>query len=190
MLGEWHVRFPDTEPIAHMLKTAFPSLWVRFHSLPGSKRYPQDRNEYATVLTRLNCILGELVGPESEVVLLTTEYAGDAAPPSARIALGTLDPEAKSWRCIPMHDLDGNFAEPSYWHVFASMWEWRPGVFDPIFRMVADDLVANLMIVDPTCRWILHPYDGGMDVILGSSAARDRLKSLHPEWLSRRADGL
>jgi hypothetical protein len=46
------------------------------------------------------------------------------------------------------------------------------------------------MIVANDCRWLLHPYDGGMDVILESKDARDLLKARHPEWLSARQDGL
>jgi hypothetical protein len=48
---------------------------------------------------------------------------------------------------------DGDFAEPNYWHVFASEWVWRPGVLDSILRLVADDVVRDLMV--------LHPGAGG-----------------------------
>ena len=73
-----------------------------------------------------------------------------------------------------MHELDADFNHPSYWHVFASEREWRPGIFDPLVRLIADDVVANVMIVAPDCGWLLHPYDGGMDVIAESQAERDR----------------
>ena len=88
-----------------------------------------------------------------------------------------------------MHSLDANFSEPSYWHVFASERKWQLGALDPIVRLIADDGLANVMVVSPDCRWLLHPYDGGMDVI-AESAARDRLKMRHEEWLSARTDGL
>jgi hypothetical protein len=74
--------------------------------------------------------------------------------------------------------------------VFASEWEWEPGLFDPVVRLVADDVVRNVMVVPPDCRWLLHPYDGGMDVILDSSEARGRLRAAYRDWLSPRADGL
>ena len=189
MLANWQQRFADCEPIAHRLRTALPARWVRFHSLPGSKRYPEDEGEYNTVLERHNCILGELLGPERRVVLLTTGYSEtpDAVPPYPE--LRTLDPDAKPWRSVPMHDLEGS-ADPCFWHVFASEWEWQPGLFDPIVRPVADDVVRNVMVVAPDCRWLLHPYDGGMDVILDSPADRGRFRSSHRDWLSSRPDGL
>ncbi len=89
-----------------------------------------------------------------------------------------------------MHELNGDFADPSFWHVFASSCEWQPGLFDPILRLVADDVLANVIFVNPDCRWLLHPYDGGIDVIAESSSARDRIKARHADWLSLRADGL
>ena len=35
--------------------------WVRFHSLPGSKRYAENEAEYACVLSRHNVVIGELL---------------------------------------------------------------------------------------------------------------------------------
>ena len=190
MLDEWYIQFPDCEPVAHRLRIAFPSRWVRFHSLPKSTRYPENWNEYAEVLGRQNRILDGLVGPEASVVLLTTEYSGSAVAPSARPEFRTLDPDAKPWQIVPMHDLDEDLAEPSYWHVFASEWAWRPGVLDSILKLVADDVVANVMVLHPGCGWLFHPYDGGMDVILETPAARDRVRSSYADWLSPRSDGL
>lgn len=35
--------------------------WVRFHSLPGSQRYPGSADEYAEILDRHVTVLGELL---------------------------------------------------------------------------------------------------------------------------------
>jgi hypothetical protein len=190
MLNRWQQQFPGCEPVAHRLKEAFPDRWVRFHSLPESKRYPEDESEYATVLYRHNCILGELIGPERGVILLTTGYSDSTEPVRPQPEPLPSDPDAVLWRSVPLHELDGDFAEPNYWHVFASVREWRPGLFDQVVRSVADDVMANVMVVDPNCQWLLHPYDGGMDVIAESSTARNHLKSRHADWLSPYTSGL
>jgi len=189
MLSQWQDRFPASEPIAHRLKTTFSKRWVRFHSLPGSKRYPEGEDEYATVMDRHNRILGDLLGTGQAVVLLTTGYSDTPTPAPPPPELRLLDPQARHWRGVPLHEQDG-FTEPSYWHVFASEWAWEPGLFDPVVRLVADDVVCNVMVVPPDCRWLLHPYDGGMDVIAESPEARGRLRAAHRDWLSPRADGL
>jgi hypothetical protein len=190
MLSQWQDHFPDGEPVAHRLREAFPDRWVRFHSLPGSKRYPEEEGEYLTVLYRHNHILNQLVGSERKVVLLTTGYSGSGEPARLQPELLSLDPNALFWRSIPMHEFGAEFAELTYWHVYASVQTWEPGVFDPVVRLVADDVLSNVMVVAPDCRWLLHPYDGGMDVITESSVARDRLKSSNSEWLSSHPSGM
>jgi hypothetical protein len=190
MLTGWQRWFPNCAPIAHRLRIAFADRWVRFHSLPESKRYPEDEPEYVTILERHNRILGELTRPGQRVVLLSTGYSESPEPIRSEPQWQVLDPEAVPWHSVVMDEGDANFAKPSYWHVFASEREWWPGTFDPLVRMVADSVLANVMVVSSDCRWLLHPYDGGMDVIAESPAVRDRLKANHTEWLSARADGL
>jgi hypothetical protein len=190
MLTEWDRWFPGSEPIAHELKWAVPERWVRFHSLPGSKRYPEDEDEYAMVLERHNTILGELTRPGTEVVLLTTGYSETPLPIRSYDELLSLDPEASPWRTVAMHERDSNWSDTTYWHIDASRSDWQPGRFDPLVRLIADDVIANVMIVAPDCRWLLHPYDGGMDLIVESSAERDRLKDKYSGWLSNSPGGL
>ncbi|WP_148591585.1 DUF3885 domain-containing protein [Aquisphaera giovannonii] len=172
------------------MKFAFPERWVRFHSLPGSKRYPEDESEYAIALGRQNRVLDELIGRGGRVVLLTTEYSDSEASPSDRPATGEVDPLGRPWQSFLMHETDQDPTGPTFWHIFASEWMWSPGILDPILRLVADDVIRNVMIVHPECAWLFHPYDGGMDLILESSAVRDLIRASHPDWLSSRPDGL
>jgi hypothetical protein len=169
---------------------AFPERWVRFHSLPGSKRYPEDDAEYAEVLARHNAILGELASSGAQVVLVTTGYSSSPVPSRSYPEVVAFDPGASPWRTVAMHRVEEDFDKPRYWHLFASAWEWRPGAFDPLVRLVADDVVANVLVVAPDCRWVLHPYDGGMDVIAESPESRRLLRAKYAAWLSARADGL
>ncbi len=190
MLDKWHEQFPNCEPIGYKLRDSFRERWVRFHSLPESKRYPEDASEYQMLSQRHSCILSELCGTERSVVLLTTGYSETPQPVRTYPELDTFDPNAIPWRSVAMHRASEEFTDPSYWHLFASEWEWRAGLFDPLIRLVADDAVANVMIVHPDCRWLLHPYDGGMDVIAESSAKRDQLRAAHRDWLSSLESGL
>jgi hypothetical protein len=40
------------------------------------------------------------------------------------------------------------------------------------------------MIAALDCRWVLHPYDGGMDLLVESKAERDSLAGRYAEWLA------
>jgi hypothetical protein len=191
MLDNWDRAFPDCPPVGFLLRDAFRSRWVRFHSLPESKRYPEDEAEYQILLERHNTVLGELVGQSPRVVLVTTGYSETPEPVRTYAELEELDPDAKPWRTIVMHTAAPDYYDaPAYWHLFASECEWRPGLFDPLIRLVATDAVADVLIVEPECRWVLHPYDGGMDVIAESPAVRARLRSAHKDWLSIHPSGL
>lgn len=187
ILPDWQRCFPDCEPIGYRLREAFPRRWVRFHSLPGSKRYAENEAETATLLDRHNRILGELAQPGQEVVLLITGWSESPDPAEVQPEVQALDPAAAPWRTFVDDEEDDG--SPYYGHVFASRQQWQPGVFDPVIRLAADDELSNALIVAPDCRWLLHPYDGGMDVIAASALARDRLKARHRKWLSARRDG-
>ncbi len=189
MLANWDEYFPECEPVAHLLRERFRSRWVRFHSLPESKRYPENEVEMQTVLARHNAVLWELIERESRVVLLTTRYSESTENAPRHPEVLTFDATAVPWQVVPMHQIEGDDVQ-NFWHVSASLWEWQLGTFDPLVRLVADDKIANVMMVHPECRWMLHPYDGGMDVILESDDARQRLKLFHRAWLSDHPDGL
>lgn len=189
ILTRWQQCFPGCEPLAHQLKFTFPDRWLRFYSLPDSKRYPENEEEYVGLLQRFNSVLGELADDGETIVLLTTGYSGTTEPIRSDPELLELDPDARPWRSVAMHLIETSFSDPTYWHVFASDRRWRLGLFDSLVRKVADDILVNVMLVAPDCSWLLHPYDGGMDVILESSAARDKLRTRFPQWLSPRADG-
>jgi hypothetical protein len=161
MLTDWEEWFPNCEPVAHHLSVVFPQRWVRFHSLPGSNRYPENPTEYATLLERHNRILSELARPDEVLVLLTTGWSETAVPIRLQHELLELDPRAEPWRTVAMHEQPDNFPE-----------------------LIAADLVRNVMIVAADCRWLAHPYDGGMDLIVESPVARNSLADRHPRWLA------
>jgi hypothetical protein len=189
MLAQWDLNFPGCEPVAHWLREVFPNHWVRFHSLPGSKRYPENEDEYRTVIDRQHCVINELLGLGRKLVLLTTEYSQNPSAVHPDVEWVSLNPGAKLWRSVPMHPHDGSI-DLNYWHVFASEWDWPASPLDQLLRLVADDIVRNVMLVACDCRWVAHPYDGGLDVVMESEAGRNKLRSAHPAWLSARSDGL
>lgn len=86
----WQRRWADCPPVAHQLRGPYREVWVRFHSLPESKRYAQDDHEYAIVLDRYNT-----PGPVQPAGLRTQMHIA-AIPAKARkcSALRSLGPVA------------------------------------------------------------------------------------------------
>lgn len=186
----WVSQYPETEPIPYLLRDVYRSRWVRFHSLPESKRYAESDSEHRTILDRHNQILQALATPNETLAFTSTGYSETATAVRDHPNLNELDPSAEHWHTIAKHEIDSDFDYPSYWHIFMAKYNWVPSVFDSILRLVADDVVANTMILSTENHWVYHPYDGGADVILNTADRRDELKAQFASWLSSSSDGL
>ncbi|MEU0334737.1 hypothetical protein [Streptomyces sp. NPDC006193] len=163
--------------------------WVRFHSLPGSKRYPQSEDEYATVLERHNTILDELF-TELEVFVVTMDWSctptGPAGFPTPR---EELHPDSALWWIeSDQDDPDPEFH--THTRLYADRRRWRHGCVDGLLRAITDEALVEVFITDTGLQRIYHPYDGGADVILTTAAERDALRNRHAAWLSSHPAGL
>ncbi|MET9862695.1 hypothetical protein ABZY93_26010 [Streptomyces smyrnaeus] len=177
----WQQRWPECDPVGHRLRGAYPEVWVRFHSLPKSKRYPENDGEYAVVLERYNTVLDELFADEDVYVVRPVWTAEPGVPAHA--------PGAGYWRTLPtVEDPDPEYA--TYSHLFVGRRPWRLGCIDGLLRAVADDEVAGVLVTDVRMERIHHPYDGGADVFVRTPAERDRLRNRHAGWLSSHPAGL
>ncbi|MDD2892642.1 MAG: hypothetical protein PHF20_01815 [Halothiobacillaceae bacterium] len=194
----WDTIFPSTQPIGYLFRELYPERWVRFHSLPESKRYAENRAEYAEIFSRQNQILSELIH-DPEIILLTTTPSISASPHritgdgrGRRVKkLARFDPHAKFWRTVAMHELeDKDEAWVYYYHIFASRCTFAKGSLDRILALVADFVEENVFILSLNESWLFLPYDGGVDVILPSPWERDRLKEKYKAWLSTESSGL
>lgn len=179
----WMSTYGNTTPIR--LRDKFNDRWVRFHSLPDSKRYADSEAEYLILLKRYNSILAALAENRESLLLLTAGYSETSMPVREDPHLAAFDPRANHWWSIAPDD-DAS----CYRHLFVSEWTWEPNIFDPLLRLVADDTVSDVHLVNLSSNWVLHPYDGGTDVILASINERDRLSQKFCPWLSQHEDGL
>jgi hypothetical protein len=179
----WREQFRDISPIAYELKRLCSDRWVRFHSLPESKRYAETPEEHRVILERYNAVIEGLNVSGSNLFLITSQWGDSDAPDKDRNELNILDPDALFWRSLPLHELTKS-DDQIFLHLFVSLREWRKGIFDSILGLVADDKLASIMIVNILDKWVYYPYDGGADIILKSTLDRDNLKQKYFMWLS------
>ena len=183
----WDRRWPSVAGDIQM-RYAYPDRWVRFHSLPGSKRYPDDEAEYAIVLERHHALLVELGPDDEELYVVTREWNGDSEPVARMARLREVDPDAQHWNsCV--HD-DEFPDDILYEHEYVSRGPRSRQALDPLLRQVADEVIAGVILMPLDLRWLYHPYDGGGDVFAPSAAIRDALKAAHPDWLSTHPSGM
>ncbi len=175
----------------HNLKHQFKDRRVRFHSLPDSKRFAESESDYKTIMHRHHAVLNELGCTHNDLYLVIPEYSASVTPQSPEKKLAELDLETTPWKTAAMCEHDQvKDEEPYYIHFHAVRINYPDLRWDTVFKMVADDEVAHVMIICPAGNWVFHPYDGGADVILKDGGTRDLLKNKYRDWLSARSDGL
>lgn len=169
------------------MRHVHPDRWVRFHSLPGSKRYPESDDEYAIMLDRHHTVLNELGPSDPELYVITREWNGDSEPLARMPQLRQVDPDARHWGS---HVHDDDFPDCIvYEHEYVSIRPRTRQALDPLLRLVADEVIAGVTLAPLDLRWLYHPYDGGGDVF-APSASVTALKAAHPDWLSTHPSGM
>lgn len=182
MTEVWKHNWPDADPIGHRLRDPYRERWVRFHSLPESKRYADSAEEYAEIVRRHRTVLAELPGdgaPEHLVVIAEDWGSQDLAAGSSKKHV----PGAWPWQRVEADDLDLGFA---YLWVRTGLTDSQ---LDALLTAAADDQ-AHVILADPDLTWLFCPYDGGADVFLPDTPTRDAIRDRHTDWLSAHPSGL
>lgn len=178
LTANWNARWPQTPPIAFLLRGVHPDLWVRFHSLPGSKRYAETDAERRIVLARHHAVL-EALAPSSQCFVIATQFATDPSGTDSALVAST------HWQTI---DAGEHFEEPA--QLYVTSLPYPSAELDDVLMACADWRLADVIVSPHDLRWLYHPYDGGADVIAPSTAERDQLKARFESWLSTHPAGL
>lgn len=181
-LRQWlRDRFGTTPPLGDCLRRKHASRWLRLHSLPGSKRYAENEDERLEVRRRAWAAASEIL-PTGDTVWLVT---------------GRFDDEAHTLRlpeaALLSFDRVGTYSSSLFegaFTAYATQTTWPHPDFNPLVAAIADDLLRAVWISASTGE-VFAPYDGGIDLILGSRLRVQALRRVFPsEWFSPRADGL
>ncbi|WP_328617776.1 hypothetical protein OHS18_17580 [Amycolatopsis sp. NBC_00355] len=184
----WRRQWPGCSPLADSLKQACHDRWVRFHSLPGSKRYPDTDSEYDIVLQRYNTVLDELFHGQ-DVRIVTTDWSDASEPPALSAHHVLWNPGARHWMSVRTDEEETDPDFITYTHLYVSRRTWRPGLVDDLLRAAADEATVGVMITSLSFDRIHHPYDGGADLLLPTTSERDTIKHSHTDWLSDHPSG-
>jgi hypothetical protein len=174
-------------PVAHELKGWMPDRWIRFHSLPHGKRYAESAEELEVVLQRADELLAVLCNPGSDVLLITGLHEENNGPPDISDEQAMAHTDALYWCSLQEDPLDPH-CPPL--HLWASWERYHNRAFDTLFSLTADWSLYGVLLVIPESQSVVHPYDGGTDVLLSSTEQRDQLQLRFAEWVSDREDGL
>jgi hypothetical protein len=172
----------DHPPVGHMLQAYAPDRWVRFHSLPDGRRYPETPDEYDELLYRTDVLVGELSQPGDDLMLVTGLYGRRGAPhPEPSSAQQLVQPDARYWCTVDAtRDTDDDALWPL--HLWVG---WRPfghRALDTVVRLVADDELAAVIVVVPDRLVAIHPYHGGVDLLFPTTEERDAVRRRYVDW--------
>ena len=166
--------------IGYELKEHYKDVWFRIHTLPGAKRYPENKGEYEEILHRHNTLCTDLFKKSRSSFLLLTEGSFTEKP---------VEPTYINKQPFPMEfvtTIAMTELEPGYtnfWHIWSHAFKWTPEMFNKLFRKVADWKVVNMMLLDTNTHRLYCPYEGGADVFLASPGERDSYKAKYKDWL-------
>ena len=190
----WQQHFPDCLPVSYLFKYNLADRWFCFHSLPESKRYAEDETEVAELLARQNTVLLDVIGTDSECILVWGNYLDSPLAESLKScpALGKL--QFQEFLKLPKQefdpeDLDAD-EEPIYLSLLCGTHNLRRGSLDEVLLCIANWKIVNFFVVSCEQQHIFAPYDGGVDVILKDAKERDEFKAKYKDWLSPYPSGL
>ena len=125
----WEAQFPGVPPIGHRIRDS--KRWVRFHSLPESKRYAENEAEYAELLRRHHAVLRSLAAADAPLLAITMSWSPTRFVQNRPRSLAAAAPHAKLWKSLVL-DPDDEHA----WHtnVFVSHLENNPRSLDKLRR--------------------------------------------------------
>jgi len=190
----WNSNYPETVPISHHFRHDYPTRWFRIHSLPESKRYANNEEEWSILLGRQNEIITDLLGGNSDFLLVTGEYAWDGGNTTLDAPLVEVDSVAQtpfiSLDKIDLHQLSpAEYDLGTFYHPMFNKQNWMRGKFDDLLRDIANDKLRAFFISIEK-ELLIAPYDGGVDFVLENTTTRDHYKEKYRDWLSSRQDGL
>lgn len=172
----WDEHHGGVAPLGFVLREARPERWLRVHSLPDSKRYPDTEDEWATLLSRQRDLAAELLGgatPAWLVIAGTYLDARGALLVPAGVAL------APALERVVEHDALED-SEPWTFHAAEVRWDFAR--FEPVLRAIANDEMRAVWVASESGR-VFAPYDGGVDVIVESRVERERLRARFGSWV-------
>lgn len=177
-------------PVGYRLRGSGAVNWVRFHSLPNSKRYADSDDERRTILQRQNLLASEVLGPDPCWLVQThwitpagmTDVA-DAHDPFAATRQFDLKP---AFEFSDDDDDDDSVA----WRVHAGQTGWTDGGFDELLTSIAEERAGPTLWMSEATGSIFAPYDGGVDLFLAKPEEATSLKAKYRDWLSSHPAGL
>lgn len=188
----WILNYPDTKPISHLFKNDYSERWFRIHSLPESKRYAENEDDWEILLGRQNEIINHLLGDETPIFLVTGDYVwedwSELHITEEEVIFSSF--EFTKLDIIKLHEIHPEqYDESDIYRPAFTQIVWKLNSYNNILREIASDNI-RAFFVSFDKNVIVAPYDGGIDFVLKDSLTKEYNRNQYRKWLSEREDGL
>jgi len=185
----WNENFGNEAPFSHNFKWLYEDNWVRFHALPNSKQYPDNKHEYDVVLQRAKQLANLVIGDNSECWAVSNFPKSERVDEDMKLEDTIIFKQklAESFEFIDKYETP---EEQTIWVAYAKRSIWSYSKFKPHLVEIADEIWPKLFWVSTKTHNIFAPYDGGFDVISPSREFLATLRNQFSDWLPDRPDGL
>ena len=187
-LKYWENCYRNTLPLGHELRSRYTDRWFRIHSLPDTKRYPENEEEYREILMRQNLLISDLFSDHADFMMLVAIYSDDIN--ISEYELLDYKNEFLYVHKINLHQINPDeYETDTFLNVFIKNTKWINNKFDSILRKIADNQI-QMLLVNPSSELVIAPYDGGVDLIFKDVSTKNIFKEKYRNWLSHREDGM
>lgn len=184
----WNNYYNQTIPLNYLFKEVYHERWLRIHSLPQSKRYPDNDIEMNIILQRQNQIISDLYSENEEIYLVMTNIIHK----NEKHELINFYPNLNFERSYSI-ELEGYFSNDfnndEVLDIFVCKKNWNLNSYDEILKDIAND-ISRVFFISLKNQIIVSPYDGGVDIILNSEIDTIIFKEKYKKWISNRIDEL
>lgn len=179
----WKASFGSAHPVGFLCRTELQPRWLRIHSLPLSKRYPDNDNERTELVRRHLEVAAALLGEQASCTLFLRSF-GPVDEMNAGLILGF---ERSDLTHLPELSVIDDHEEL---HFFATPFPWNEERLKQLILAVADELSGPMFFTNLERGTAYAPYDGGADLFFSSRHEVDVARTRWTDWLSDRSDGL
>jgi hypothetical protein len=170
-------KFREIYPVSFIMRKAISDFWFRIHSLPESKRYPEDQAEWDILFERHRTLTDEVLVEGGPCRVHYTLF-GDAGFPEDLLP-------SLYWSEIRPQSYSDD--ETLYTQTAETVWNFD--AFKPWIRRRADDDLGWISFHSLDTDAIYSPYDGGADIFSLDPAFLTEIRSRFSSWKSPHPSG-
>lgn len=160
------------------MRKTHPELWFRVHSLPGSKRYPENKSDWDTLITRHRALSDAVLRDGSPCRIHYTLFIDEGVPSEL--------PSSLVWNAA----LPKTIEDDEKLFTYTAESKWNFDTFLSLIKLRAEDHLGWITFHSLDTDSIYSPYDGGADVFSPNTAFLSEIKNKFGKWKSTHPDGL